>query len=1178
MAVFGWNPFTFTATAIRPVKPMFNDPVDFPLKLIVYSDGPGPELRLTLEALAGANDGAGDIHVVLDWDPAEPDPADLTFGASCATPPCLHRHPEQHGFYPAVHAAINAIGPAHIGLIRQGSILSPAALASLVRGITQQGYAAVSPVTNRLAGLAIPLAPGDTPLTLSARLALGFGEGAIVPAPLLDLDVLLLAQTTLQVVPFPHFHNDPTDQSLVNFMLALSARRLPLGVCLDAYAYSLPRPGASPVMSADTDADTAAIARLAALVHPESERADLTARFTDFATAQAARRAQILAQRPILTAPATLCVLMSSLQLYGGVIVLVNWINQLILKGLDVRLYVQNPGQGPHPGLHLLCQPKPFAAYDAMARELPVGTRVVATFWTTAEAACELVWRIPRARGYYFIQDAEQRFYRDEGREAEHHRRAAASYRLPLTQIVTSRWIAGQIAESNPDAITRIPVGIDHSLFPPTPPAPAAPDRRFAPVLVAMARPETPRRGYDLLIATLALVYRRHPLIHIRLFGSKTLGDADLPFPCERLGVVDPPALRAIYRDADLFIDTSDFQGFGLAPLEAMALGCACVLTDSGGIAEYAQHGVNALIAPHDPTALATALCELIEHPSQRARLAAAAVETARRFDCARTTAGWLSVFQEEDRRADEIHAARLPPRGLVVIVPIYNQLEVVRSCIDSVLPTLGDSHHLLLVDDGSAPDTAAALDAYAQGHPRVTCLHNAVNLGFVGAANRGMAWAGERGHDMILLNSDTVVVPGWLDRLETAAVLNPEVGILSPLGTASSHLSLRLLPGHSVIDADRWLQREITPVYPTVITPEGWCFYIRHAVWRRLGGFDPIFGRGYCEESDYCLRALAIGWRLAVCDNLLIHHQGQATFGGQRDDRYRANRRIFDQRWDMIYQRHYRDFLAADPLGPLRARYQASGGQTLCLLAGEGRGDGAGLPPRCNLCGSTDFRPHGERPEWICAQCGSHDRTRLMGLYLSRLDLPADARILHLAPERGIYQALVARFGLDRYETADIDPSRYAFARNIRRLDLCQLDDLPSNHYDLILHSHVLEHTPCDIAYTLGHLHRALAPTGIHLCIIPFMGGVYDESFEDIGDDERTRRFGQFDHVRRFGRDDVDRHLGALLDFNPHFDATADFPPALLRQCNIAEAIWHGLSTKTVLVLPKQAYKGILG
>ena len=188
-------------------------------------------------------------------------------------------------------------------------------------------------------------------------------------------------------------------------------------------------------------------------------------------------------------------------------------------------------------------------------------------------------------------------------------------------------------------------------------------------------------------------------------------------------------------------------------------------------------------------------------------------------------------------------------------------------------------------------------------------------------------------------------------------------------------------------------------------------------------------------------------------------------------------------------------------------------------------------------------------------------------------MNIPKTARVLHLAPERGIFDRLRAHLAGDNYVVADFLPKRYPFVKDMVRVDLAQLDDWKSADFDLILHSHVLEHVPCNLAYVFFHLHRMLKPDGKHVCILPFMAGTYEECFDDIGDAQRTARFGQFDHVRRIGRRGVDQHVGKIVRMPPYFDATAKFGDALLTRHNIPEVDRKGLQRSTVLTFAKDDY-----
>lgn len=232
----------------------------------------------------------------------------------------------------------------------------------------------------------------------------------------------------------------------------------------------------------------------------------------------------------------------------------------------------------------------------------------------------------------------------------------------------------------------------------------------------------------------------------------------------------------------------------------------------------------------------------------------------------------------------------------------------------------------------------------------------------------------------------------------------------------------------------------------------------------------------------------------------------------------------------------------------------------------------------KCNVCGGSEFGNMGSRINVRCIACGSLERTRMLWLHLERIKIGRQTKILHLAPEAGIYKRLQTIVDPDSYIVADFDPSGYGFARNVKRIDLCDLASWRSCEFDLIIHSHVLEHTPCNIAYSLFHIHRMLKDNGYHVCIIPFMSGGWDECFSGISADERTERFGQVDHVRKFGRDDISLHVGAILNIPTNFDATESFSTSTLIAANIPENNWRGFHPGTVLTLAKSDMKLIQG
>ncbi|UXU07195.1 class I SAM-dependent methyltransferase [Agrobacterium tumefaciens] len=225
----------------------------------------------------------------------------------------------------------------------------------------------------------------------------------------------------------------------------------------------------------------------------------------------------------------------------------------------------------------------------------------------------------------------------------------------------------------------------------------------------------------------------------------------------------------------------------------------------------------------------------------------------------------------------------------------------------------------------------------------------------------------------------------------------------------------------------------------------------------------------------------------------------------------------------------------------------------------------------QCNICGSGSFIAMNKRPNVRCSGCGSVERTRVIKMMLDQLGLPKPGmRVLHLAPEEGLANYLRGIVGADNYDARDIDLERYKKIK-VTYFDLVKdVDKLPSKAFDLIIHSHVMEHLPCNVTAVLFHLHRALTDNGAHVCSIPICDGYYEESTFPLPDAERERRFGQFDHVRRFGTEDLHLTLGMLFKIPKTYDLTTTFSEADLNSANIPATTWRGYSPHSVLALKK--------
>jgi GT2 family glycosyltransferase len=274
------------------------------------------------------------------------------------------------------------------------------------------------------------------------------------------------------------------------------------------------------------------------------------------------------------------------------------------------------------------------------------------------------------------------------------------------------------------------------------------------------------------------------------------------------------------------------------------------------------------------------------------------------------------------DRRVDAQEPTRestpdggvtdMTPRVSIVIVTL-DGLVFTRLCLESLLATPTPiAFEAIVVDNGSTDGTVAYLGELAARDARVRVIDNDRNRGFAAATNQGAAIA--RGDVVVLLNNDTIVTDGWLDRI-VDHLADAGIGLLGAVTNRAGN--------EAEIDTAYRTYGELREFARTHVAARAgkrfdirtvtmFCAALRREVWQAIGPLDERFEIGLFEDDDYAMRVRRAGYRVVCAEDLFVHHFGQASIGrlgptGQYGALFHANRARWEEKWGLAWQPYER-------------------------------------------------------------------------------------------------------------------------------------------------------------------------------------------------------------------------------------------------------------------------------
>ncbi len=248
-------------------------------------------------------------------------------------------------------------------------------------------------------------------------------------------------------------------------------------------------------------------------------------------------------------------------------------------------------------------------------------------------------------------------------------------------------------------------------------------------------------------------------------------------------------------------------------------------------------------------------------------------------------------------------------PAEIAVIILTYNQMEKTLAVLESLARIPEPPFEVLVWDNGSSDDTAAAV---RQAFPRVLFHPSPRNLGVASGRNAAAALASATWQPrfLLFLDNDMELDPGFVRGLLDPLLADPTVGQTQAKllfmddrrrlndggGSQINFILGQTIPvGYNEIDRG---QHDV--IKPCISC--GGAMMVRREIFEALGGFDALFDPFGPEDSDFSLRLQKAGYKALYAPQAVAYHEVSHTFGKGYTEEYA---RYKSKHWLAFLRRH---------------------------------------------------------------------------------------------------------------------------------------------------------------------------------------------------------------------------------------------------------------------------------
>lgn len=264
-------------------------------------------------------------------------------------------------------------------------------------------------------------------------------------------------------------------------------------------------------------------------------------------------------------------------------------------------------------------------------------------------------------------------------------------------------------------------------------------------------------------------------------------------------------------------------------------------------------------------------------------------------------------IFKSNHRTCFELHYKEKIEMNVlysVIIVSHNNFDQTTRGALESLAADDKDSglREVIVIDNGSDEVTRRDLQQISSLAPIPRLFLEKSNLGFPRAVNLGISQA--KGQYLILLNSDTRVMPGAMLELVRALEEHPDFGAVSPVTNSAGNEQHLFLPGDDsgkiMKSAKNWT-KNASPNLLLSQRLDFCCVAISKKTCEEIGVLDEDFSPGYFEDFDYCIRLSENNLKMGVLETAFVYHKGGASFSKKP----KATRKLIKTNKKKIIEKH---------------------------------------------------------------------------------------------------------------------------------------------------------------------------------------------------------------------------------------------------------------------------------